>query len=35
MVSLDDINVLVDSMSLLTGLSKPSLGVVFLFSYVA
>ena len=32
---LDNINVLVDSKYLLTGLSKPSLGVVFLLSYVS
>ena len=32
LISLDNINVLVDSKSLLTGLSKPSLGVVFLLS---
>ena len=34
LISLNNINVFVDSKSLLTGLSKPSLGVVFLLSYV-
>ena len=37
LISLDNIlvNVLGDSMSLLTGLSKPSFGIVFLLSYVS
>ena len=35
LISLDNSNVLMDSKALLTGVSKPSLDVVFLLSYVS